>query len=280
VSPSPEKSRLANARAGMVPFLLRQGNQHRGGWTRPGSQARRAARPPDPHRWALMHPSRLTRLNPGRPRLRPTTRVVPETSTLDGKPSSFESDKYKPAAADNPAYCPSHRDVSQIDQPCYHEVARLEAVPSGDPQQVERARIRYPATGEPIAASGLRLLSRDFAKLGRLVLSHGLGRQADRLRAIPRASDGAADQRPGALFLRLSVLARTLVHRRARDQLERRGRSRRSADLRRPDPRSGRRRQCRPLPQPAPGFGAARGAEPLRASRRCLKALSQIADQP
>jgi CubicO group peptidase (beta-lactamase class C family) len=39
--------------------------------------------------------------------------------------------------------------------------------------------IRYPKTGEPIAASGLRLLPRDFAKIGQLVLQHGMwnGRQ-------------------------------------------------------------------------------------------------------
>lgn len=34
--------------------------------------------------------------------------------------------------------------------------------------------VRYPATGEPVAASGLRLLPRDFAALGQLVLQHGL----------------------------------------------------------------------------------------------------------
>jgi CubicO group peptidase (beta-lactamase class C family) len=32
---------------------------------------------------------------------------------------------------------------------------------------------RYPATGEPIAASGLRLLPRDFVRLGQLVLAQG-----------------------------------------------------------------------------------------------------------
>jgi len=39
--------------------------------------------------------------------------------------------------------------------------------------------IRYPKTGEPIAASGLRLRPRDFAKIGQLVLQHGMwnGRQ-------------------------------------------------------------------------------------------------------
>jgi CubicO group peptidase (beta-lactamase class C family) len=36
--------------------------------------------------------------------------------------------------------------------------------------------VRYPLTGEPIAASGLRLLPRDFVKLGQLVLQHGAWR--------------------------------------------------------------------------------------------------------
>jgi CubicO group peptidase (beta-lactamase class C family) len=36
--------------------------------------------------------------------------------------------------------------------------------------------VRYPATGEPVAASGLRLLPRDFATLGQLVLQHGFWR--------------------------------------------------------------------------------------------------------
>ena len=50
--------------------------------------------------------------------------------------------------------------------------------------------VRHTATGEPIAASGLRLLPRDFAKLGQLVLAHGVwaGKQIVSARFVAEAT--------------------------------------------------------------------------------------------
>ena len=92
--------------------------------------------------------------------------------------------------------------------------------------------VRYPATGEPVAASGLRLLPRDFATLGQLVLQHGLWQSKQ---IVPAA------------FV-----------------AQRRGRLGRPAHLRRPGARSRHCRQRWPLPQPAASLGAVDGAEPLR----------------
>ena len=117
-----------------------------------------------------------------------------------------------------------------------------------------------PKTGQPAAASGLRMRPRDAAKLGQLMIcGRRVERHPDPAQRLERRLDEAARQRRRTLLLRLSVVARPHHAPRTERAL---GGGRRlgwAATLRRARSRSRGDDQCRPL------LGrAAAGRHPVR----------------